>query len=96
MTTSLRIETLRRDHPIDTFDCGEEALNRFLIRHALQSQQAGASRTYLAIDGDIVVGFHSLAVGQLDYADAPERLLKGQARHPVPVMILARLAIDLG
>lgn len=90
-----RIEKLRRDHAIDAFDCGENSLNRFLQRHALQSQQAGASQTYLAINGAVVEGFHSLAVGQLEDANAAERLTKGQARHPVPVMILARLAVSL-
>ncbi len=94
--TPPRIEKLRRDHAVDAFDCGQEALNRFLQRHALQSQQANASQTYLALHGDQVVGFHTLVVGEIAYADAPERLIKGQARHPVPVMILARLAVGLG
>lgn len=93
---SLRIEKLRRDHGIDGFDCGQEALSTFLVRHALQSQQAGASTTYVALDGAIIVGFYSLAVGQVGYADAPERLVKGLARQPVPVMILARLAVASG
>ena len=90
---SLRIEKLRREHPLEGFDCGKDALNTFLIRHALQSQQAGGSTTYLAVDGAEVVGFYSLAVGQVEYADAAERLIKGLARQPVPVMLLARLAI---
>ncbi|MDB5453666.1 MAG: family N-acetyltransferase [Caulobacteraceae bacterium] len=91
--TSLRIEKLRRDHLVEAFDCGREALNRFLVRHAMQSQQAGASTTYVALDGQEVVGFYSLAVGQVEHADAPERLVKGLARHPVPIMLLARLAV---
>jgi len=91
--TDFRIERLRRDQAVDAFDYGDEALNRFLKRHALQGQQAGASQTYLALAGETVVGFHSLVVGQIAYTDAPERLVKGQARHPVPVMILARLAV---
>jgi len=90
---SLRIEKLRRDHAIDGFNCGQEALNTFLVRHALPNQQAGASTTYVALDGTNVVGFYSLAVGQVAYADAPERLVKGLARQPVPVMLLARLAV---
>ena len=93
--SGLRIEKLRPDHRLDGFDCGREALNRYLVRHALQSQQAGAAQTYLALDGDRVVGFYSLAVGQVEYADAPERLVKGLARHPVPIMLLARLAVDV-
>ncbi|WP_044561964.1 GNAT family N-acetyltransferase [Azospirillum sp. B4] len=89
----LRIEKLGRTHNVEGFDCGKEALNRFLTRHALQSQQSGASNTYLALSGDQVVGFYSLAVGEIAYTDAAERLTKGMARHPVPVMLLARLAI---
>ena len=96
MSLDLRIEKLRRDHAVEGFDCGKEALNRFLTRHALQSQQAGATTTYLALHGDEVVGFYSLAVGQVDYADAPERLIKGLARHPVPIMLLARMAVASG
>lgn len=93
MTAGLRIEKLRRDHVVDAFDCGHDDLNRFLIRHALQSQQAAASRTYLALDGDEVVGFYSLAVGQVEYDEAPQRVTKGLARHPVPIMLFARLAV---
>jgi predicted N-acetyltransferase YhbS len=40
-----------------------------------------------------VVGFYTLVVGQVDYDDAPERLTKGLARHPVAIMLLARLAV---
>jgi GNAT superfamily N-acetyltransferase len=93
MSVGLRIEKLRRDHAVDGFDCGQAALNRFLERHALQSQQAGAAMTYLALRDDDVVGFYSLAVGQIDYGEAPDRLIKGLARHPVPIMLLARLAV---
>jgi len=91
--TPLRIEKLRRSHDVDEFDCGREALNRFLARYAFQSQQAGASQTYVALADDIVVGYYTLVVGQVEYAAAPERLIKGLARYPVPIMLLARLAI---
>jgi len=95
MTTGLRIEKLGRDHNVDGFDCGKEALNRFLERHALQGQQSGSSTTYLALDGDEVVGFHSLVYGQVEYTDAPERLTKGMPRHPISIMLLARLAVSI-
>lgn len=90
---SLRIEKLQRSHAIDRFDCGREALNRFLIRYALQNQHAEASQTYIALADEEVVGYYTLVVGQVEYDDAPERLSKGLARHPVPIMLLARLAI---
>jgi len=89
----LRIERLQRVHELEFFDCGREALNRFLIRYALQNQLAGASQTYLALNGTEVVGNYTLVVGQVDYNDAPERLKKGLAKHPVPIMLLARLAV---
>lgn len=93
MTAVLRVEKLRREHDLEGFDCGEDALNRFLTRHALQNQQMGASQTYLALSGDAVAGYYSLVFGEVAFADAPERLRKGAARHPVPLMVLARLAV---
>ncbi|PKU21544.1 GNAT family N-acetyltransferase [Telmatospirillum siberiense] len=88
------IEKLRRDHRVDGFDCGKEPLNRFLIRFALQSQLSNSSQTYLALADDAVVGFYTLVFGDVAYDDAPERLRKGVARHPIPLMILARLAVS--
>ena len=41
-----------------------------------------------------MVGYHTLAVGEVRREQAPERLTKGLARHPVSIMLLARLAID--
>lgn len=79
---------------VDQFDCGQPALNQFLQRYALVSQKANSAQTYVCCHGEDVVGFYSLAVGSVDPADAPARALKGLARHPVPVMILARLAVD--
>ena len=91
--TSLRIEKLQRAHAVEAFDCDREALNRFLIRYAFQNQQAGASQTYVALAGEEIIGYYTLVVGQVEYNEAPERLTKGLARHPVPIMLLARLAV---
>src|SRR5438132_9154839 len=88
-----RIEKLRRDHPVDRFDCGREALNRFLVRYAFQNQQVESSQTYVALVGDEVVGFYTLVVAQVEYDAAPQRLGKGLAKHPIPLMLLARLAV---
>lgn len=93
MTTPIKVETLRRDHALDDFDCGDALLNRFLVRHAFQNQQMGASRTYLATRDGRIEGYYTLVFGEVAYADAPERLQKGAARHPVPLMVLARLAV---
>ena len=94
MNLILKVEKLRRDHVLEDFDCGKEPLNRFLIRNALQNQQANASQTYLLITDSRVIGYHTLVVGEVTFAVAPERLKKGLARHPVPIMLLARLAVS--
>ena len=88
-----RIETLRRDHAVDAFECGQPELDRFLIRYAFQAQQAGSSLTYVGLVDAAIVGFYTLVVGDVEHADAPERLTKGLPRHPVPLMVLARLAV---
>lgn len=88
------VQKLRADHLVDSFDCGQEDLNRFIQRYALVNQQAGAAQTYVGCKGNQVVGFYSLAVGSVTYSDAPARIVKGLAKYPVPVMLLARLAVD--
>lgn len=94
MNPRQHIEKLRPGHLVDGFDCGREELNRYLLRYALQNQQAGAAQTYLGLVDDTVIGYHTLAVGQVSREESPERLIKGLARHPVPIMLLARLAVD--
>lgn len=93
--TVFRIEKLHRRHAVEAFDCGEEALNRFLVRFALPNQLANASQTYVGVaDDDAIIGYYTLVVGEVRYEEAPERLSKGLARHPVPVMVLARLGVS--
>ena len=79
---------------VDDFDCGQPALNLFLQRHALNNQRANSAQTYVCCEGGRVLGFHSLTVGSVDHEDAPERVVKGLARRLVPIMLLARLAVD--
>jgi GNAT superfamily N-acetyltransferase len=88
-----RVEKLRREHVLDAFDCGRPDLNAWLIKYALQNQSASSAQTYVGLVNESVVGYYSLAVGQVEYSGASERLRKGLARHPVPVMLLARLAV---
>jgi GNAT superfamily N-acetyltransferase len=76
------------------FDCGKPALNDWLLRHARQAQTSGSARTFVVTDGDRVAGYFSLTVGQIDILDAPERIRKGMGQYPIPVVILARLAVD--
>lgn len=85
---------LRKEDAIAGFDCGSEALNRFLERYAFQSQQSQSARTYVCpTDAGKLAGYYTLAYGSVEYDEAPERTRKGLARHEVPVMILASLAV---
>jgi GNAT superfamily N-acetyltransferase len=89
------IEKLDASHEVDAFDCGKEPLDRFLQRHAFVNQKADGAQTYVVCRGGRrVVGYYSLVVSSVEHADAPGRISKGLARHPIPVMLLARLAID--
>lgn len=88
------IRKLLATDQVDAFDCGQAALNQFLQRYALVNQKANSAQTYVCGQGERVVGFYSLAVGSVDPQAAPSRVMKGIAGHPVPVMILARLAVD--
>lgn len=90
-------EPIRKLSPtdgVDAFDCGQPALNHFLQRYALINQKADSAQTFVCCLRGDVVGFYSLAVGSVEPAHTPTRVHKGLARHPVPVMLLARLAVD--
>lgn len=88
------VRKLAATDQVQSFDCGHAALNQFLQRYALVNQKANSAQTYVCVHGSEVAGFYSLAVGSVNPEDAPSRVMKGLARHPVPVMILARLAVD--
>ena len=88
------IQKLDVVHEVKSFACGKEALDQFLKRFALVSQNADSARTYVACQGLRVIAYYSLAAGAVEHADTPQRISKGLARHPVPVMLLARLAVD--
>lgn len=81
-------------HRVDQFDCGSEALNIYLKRFAYTNNQNGSARTYVTLRGNQVVGYYTLAAGSVSKAESPERVSKGLANHPVPIILLARLARD--
>lgn len=83
-------------HRLEEFDCGKPALTNWLLRQAHQAQSSGSARTFVACDDDRVAGYFSLTVGQVDTLDAPERIRRGMGQYPIPLVILARLAVDLG
>jgi GNAT superfamily N-acetyltransferase len=88
------IQKLHRRHDVESFDCGNSDLNRFLARYALQNQNANASQTYVGVAGEELIGYYTLVYGEVGFEEAPERIRKGLDRYPVPVMVLARLAVS--
>ena len=89
------IHKLRAEDSVASFDCGYSALNQFLHRYAFLNQKAGSAQTYACCKAGEVAGFYSLTVGSVEHTEAPDRVVKGLARHPLPVIILARLGVDI-
>lgn len=86
---------LGASHDRSQFDCGVEPLNAYLKQYALQNQRKGIIRNYVTCCGTRVAGYYSLAYGSVAQVDAPPVLVKGIGRYAIPVMLLARLAVDL-
>jgi GNAT superfamily N-acetyltransferase len=89
------VEPLTQDHIVGEFNCGKHtSLTEWLRRYALQSQQANSTRTYVVHRENCVVGYYSLSASSVRKEDASERAAKYQPGHPIPVILLARLAVD--
>jgi GNAT superfamily N-acetyltransferase len=84
---------LTATHDISDFFCGESSLDDWLRQRALKNESSGATRTYVVCSGNDVVGYYSLAVGSIEHQFAPGNIRRNMPR-PIPVMILARLAVD--
>lgn len=85
-------------HDVTGFSCGNAPLDRWLVRYAGQNQRRDAARTFVAATDDRrVYGYYTLLAGQLDHHEATPETSRGLSQHfPIPVAILARLAIDVG
>jgi len=83
-------------HEVADFACGEESLDLWLRRYAGQGDRRDATRTFVAADEQgTVCGYYTLIAGQLEHVQATEAVRGGLSRHfPIPVAILARLAVD--
>jgi GNAT superfamily N-acetyltransferase len=90
-------ESLATDHVLEGFDCGRVSLNVWLERYARQAAASGSARTYVIVDADQerVVGYHALTAAALERTAATPRVIKGMPQYPIPVVLLARLAVDL-
>jgi GNAT superfamily N-acetyltransferase len=94
--TEFFIEKLRRDHDLSAFDCGNPTLNTWLQKFAWPNQQADSAKTYVACREKRLVGYYALTAGSVYKHEEPERVAKGLANHPIGIVLLARLAVDVG
>lgn len=86
---------LTKYHKVDTFDCGKPPLNEYLRKHARQSQQGRGAVTYVVVEEDRVLAYYSVSLGSVRPEHAPERVAKGMGKYDIPILLLARLAIDI-
>jgi len=87
------VQALIDAHQLDDFDCGIEALDRWLRQSARVAAASGTAATYVLCRDQRVVGYYALAMSAVEHAQAPSRLRRGMP-DPVPVVLLARLALD--
>jgi GNAT superfamily N-acetyltransferase len=86
---------LAATHRLEAFDCGEPLLNDWLQRRAWANQHTGASRTFVVSDPELrVCGYYALAAGAVAQSEASGAVRRNMP-DPIPVLILARLAVDL-
>ena len=86
---------MSKQHDLSQFDCGNhESLNLWLKKYALQNQANESARTYVVHRNQVVVGYYSISAGSIARASATPRAAQGLANHPIPISLLARLAVD--
>ncbi|WP_374614976.1 GNAT family N-acetyltransferase [Sphingorhabdus sp.] len=86
---------LADQHVLDNFQSGVPTLDDWLIRRARANQIAGASRVFVTCDNRKVVGYYALASSAVACGDATGRMRRNMP-DPIPVVVLARLAVDSG
>jgi GNAT superfamily N-acetyltransferase len=87
-------EPLAASHRLDDFECGETVLDDWLKRRAMANQASGASRTFVVTDeSNFVRGYYAMAAGAVSH-ELATRGVRRNMPDPVPVMVLARLAVD--
>ena len=94
--TEWKIEPLEKAHERGEFTCGKGPLDTFLRTLVSQYEKRRLGRTYVAVrPGEKrVLGYYTLASGAVSFKNLPAEATRKLPRHPVPVILLARLAVD--
>lgn len=91
----MEIRALRPDDDRSAFHSGEEALDRYFRSYAGQNQfRHHVGATYVAVENRRIFGFATVAPGQIEFEGLPASARKGLPRYPLPILRLARLAVD--
>lgn len=94
---SIVIEPLVAHHDRTSFDCGNEALNRYIREQAGQDIRRSIARAFVAVSVDDphrILGFFTLSATSVTASHLPPEVAKRLPRHPVPAALLGRLAVD--
>lgn len=85
------------DHERGEFSCGKAPLDTFLHTLASQYEKRGVGRTYVAVrpGSNRVIGYYTLSSSSVEFENFPEVVRKKLPRHPVPTILLGRLAVDV-
>ena len=79
----------------NSFDCEVEPLNDYLKKYALQNQKKEAARTYvIAGKENQIIGYYTLVFGSVSIEETTPEISAGLGKYPIPIILLARLAID--
>lgn len=89
------LDTLDKSHPRRKFESGNNEVDEWLKKSALQSQKKHLTSTKVLLDEQRqVAGFYTLAFSQVDFSDLPGDLVKKLPRRLLPVAVLAWLGVD--
>ena len=87
------LDAIQSSHDISSFDCGNPLLNDWLKRRALANHSGGATRCYVVTQANAVVAHYAMSAGAVAASQATGNV-KRNMPDPIPVLVLARLAID--
>src|SRR5687768_13360461 len=92
----IRVEPLNERHERGEFSCGKTPLDVFIRTQAGQHSRRGVSRTFVAVRADTVpvLGYFTMVASAIAFEDMPAKLAKKLPHHPVPSILIARLAVD--
>lgn len=71
------IEKLTREHGLSGFDCANATLNDWLRKFAWTNQQADSAKTFVALNGNRVVGYYALTTGSVHRHESLQRICQG-------------------